>query len=280
MSGHNEWRKFPPETLQQLLAAVDEDDWVDDNVSLPDVIDLPSSPQNIQDNYALCLQYWEQGFTRDELVNLVNKLLNEGHLSPEERIKYKLIRSRYKHLRFAQRLYCQHHASSMWFSKTTVFLGKLQDAFRNDDKKNLIFYARILRFYLSPPVWKMVSHSLRQIRLDTEQEFIAYCQGEMQALKAFISKPLLSGKEFHTVRKIISQQVSYYDTLRSINPQNLQARQVSRYLAAINGLMGDRHDEMVAESLAGRSAYDSPAPLDHDVRQRLALWLERYPLSG
>lgn len=277
MSGNIEWRKFPPETLQQLLAAVDEDDLVDENISLPDVIDLHGPQKNIQDNYALCLQYWEEGFTREELLDLINKLLNEGHLSEAERLKYKLIRSRYKHLRFAQRLYCQHHASSMWFSKTTVFLGKLQDAFRHDDKKNLIFYARILRFYLSPPVWKMVNHSLRQIKLDTEQDFIAYCQGEMHVLNAFIRKPLLSGKEFHTVRKIISQQVSWFDTLRTLNPQNLHLRQVSRYLAAINGLMGDRHDEMVRDSLTGRNAYDSPARLDNDIRQRLALWLERYP---
>jgi len=99
----------------------------------------------------------------------------------------------------------------------------------------------------------------------------------MHVLNAFIRKPLLSGKEFHTVRKIISQQVSCFDTLRTLNPQNLHLRQVSRYLAAINGLMGDRHDEMVRDSLTGRNAYDSPSRLDDDIRQRLALWLERYP---
>ena len=32
--------------------------------------------------------------------------------------------------------------------------------------------------------------------------------------------------------KIISQQVSYYDTLRSLDPENKEALQISRFLAA------------------------------------------------
>ena len=50
------------------------------------------------------------------------------------------------------------------------------------------------------------------------------------------AKPQLTGREFHDVRKIISQQVSYYDTLRSLDPENKEALLISRFLAAINGL--------------------------------------------
>ena len=80
------------------------------------------------------------------------------------------------------------------------------------------------------------------------------------------------------MRKIISQQVSYYDTLRSINPDNHDARQISRFLAAINGLMGDKHDEMVADDMENRLAYETPVALDEDIRQRLELLLSRFPL--
>ena len=101
----------------------------------------------------------------------------------------------------------------------------------------------------------------------------------MRQLQTLIASPALTGHQFHNVRKIVSRQVSFYDTLRSIDPDNREARQISRFLAAINGLMGDRHDMMVADKLAGGDIYDRPAILDIDIRQRLELLLARFPLS-
>ena len=50
------------------------------------------------------------------------------------------------------------------------------------------------------------------------------------------------------------------------------------FLAAINGLMGSRHDEMVAEALSGRRHYDTPAPLANETRSRVENLLAHYPL--
>jgi hypothetical protein len=47
-------------------------------------------------------------------------------------------------------------------------------------------------------------------------------------------------------------------------------------MAAINGLMGDRHDVMVADKLSGGKSYDAPAVLDIDIRQRLESLLARF----
>lgn len=132
--------------------------------------------------------------------------------------------------------------------------------------------------YLSSPIWGLVRYRLRHSRLASVDNFVACRRAQMQALKTIIAKPLLTGREFHDVRKIISQQVSYYDTLRSIDPENREARQVSRFLAAINGLMGDKHDEMVADDMENRLAYETPVALDEDIRQRLELLLARFPL--
>ncbi|MBJ3815720.1 hypothetical protein F9C28_12475 [Shimwellia pseudoproteus] len=274
----NRWNKFSAETEQRLFDAIDEDDVADEHVGLPAVIDLQCTEENIRANYGLCLQYWEDGFTRTELLRLVLKQLRNGGLSKQERMQYKYIRSRYKHLRFALRLYSKKHESRMWFSKTTVFLGRYQDAFRNKKQENVSFYGKLLRVYLSLPVWVLVRYSLRHIQLDSVKSFIAYRQQEMRNLQALIAKPLLTGREFHDVRKIVSQQVSYYDTLRSIDPGNQEAFQVSRFLAAINGIMGDKHDEMVADDLAGVKAYSEPTALEPSLRERLELLLARYPL--
>ncbi|MDF3829296.1 MULTISPECIES: hypothetical protein [unclassified Pseudocitrobacter] len=271
-------KRFAPEVTQRLFTAVEEDDYVDAQVSLPPVIDLHCTPEIIQGNYALCLQFWEDGVKRRDLLQLTLKQAAGRELSEQERMQYKYMRARFKHLRFAQRLYLQRHYAGFIFGKTTVFLGRFQDGFRNQKKDAIAFYGRLLRFYLSAPAWAMLRYCLRHSRLASVDDFIAYRQGQIRLLKALVEKPLLTGREFHDVRKIISQQVSYYDTLRSIDPENREARQVSRFLAAINGLMGDKHDEMVADDMENRLAYETPVALDEDIRQRLALLLARFPL--
>ncbi|AGB80040.1 hypothetical protein D782_4153 [Enterobacteriaceae bacterium strain FGI 57] len=271
-------KRFAPEVTQRLFTAVEEDDYVDAQVSLPPVIDLHCTSEIIQSNYALCLQFWEEGVQRRDLLDLTLKQASGVELSAAERLQYKYMRARYKHLRFAQRLYLQKHQAGFLFGKTTVYLGRFQDGFRNQKKDVITFYARLLRVYLSSPIWGLVRYRLRHSRLASVDNFVACRRAQMQALKTIIAKPLLTGREFHDVRKIISQQVSYYDTLRSIDPENREARQVSRFLAAINGLMGDKHDEMVADDMENRLAYETPVALDEDIRQRLELLLARFPL--
>jgi hypothetical protein len=274
----NQMTKFSAETVDLLFTAVEEDDNVDSNISFPQLIDLQCSADKIRNNYALCLQFWEDGFTRTELVGLVDAFLANPDLSTTVRMRYKYIRARYKHLRFAQRLYSKTHESGRLFHITTVMLGHFQDAFRNGNKANLKFYGFILRIFLSKPVWSLVRYSLRHIQLETEQGFITYRQEQMRELRELVANARLTGKQFHDVRKIVSQQVSFYDTLRSIDPDNVEAFQMSRFLAAINGLMGDKHDEMVADKLSGKRSYDEPAALDVDIRQRLEVLLTSYPM--
>lgn len=278
MMNSSNGKKFSAETTQLLFIAVETDDIVDANISLPQHIDLQCSYESIQDNYALCLQFWEDGFTRRELLGLVNDFLKDSDLPAATRMRYKYIRARYKHLRFAQRLYSKKHGAGRLFHTTTVVLGHFQDAFRNGNQQNLKFYGNLLRLLLSRPVWSLVNYALQHIQLETESDFIAYRQEQMRSLQELIVNPELTGKQFHDVRKIVSQQVSFYDTLRSIDPGNREALQISRFLAAINGLMGDRHDVMVADKLAGGKSYDQPTMLDVDIRQRLELLLERYPM--
>jgi len=279
MTDNKLWEKFPDETIELLFTAVEEDDIVDANTNLPGVINLHCPYKNIHENYALCLQFWRDGFTRTELLGLVNHCMTVPTLSSAVRLRYKYIRARYKHLRFAQRLYSKKHQSSRLFSTTTVVLGHFQDAFRNGNKKNLHIYGNILRVLLSKPVWWCVNYAMSHFQLETESGFIAYRQEQMRNLKNIISNQHLTGKEFHDVRKIVSQQVSFYDTLRSIDPSNREAYRMSRFLAAINGIMGDRHDVMVSDKLSGGNLYDKPAELDIDIRQRLELLLARYPMQ-
>ena len=269
---------FPLEASERLFVAIEEDDVVDAQVSLPPTIALGCTAEIIHDNYALCQQFWLNGVDHKELLRLIHKQAKGEGLTADERKQFKYMRARYKHLRFAQRLYLKKHQAGFLFDKTTVCLGHFQDGFRNGKKNIVSYYGNLLRIYLSSPVWSLVNWSLRHSQLESVNGFIAYRQKQMHILKEIIAKPRLTGREFHDVRKIISQQVSYYDTLRSLDPENKEALQISRFLAAINGLMGDKHDDMVADDMENRRSYDAPVALDSDIRQRLELLISRFPL--
>ncbi|CDL48759.1 Conserved hypothetical TPR repeat protein,clustered with yghQ [Escherichia coli ISC41] len=188
------------------------------------------------------------------------------------------MRARYKHLRFCATAVFKEASGRIFIRQNDRFLGRFQDGFRNGKKNIVSYYGNLLRVYLSSPVWSLVNYSLRHSQLESVSGFIAYRQKQMHTLKEIIAKPRLTGREFHDVRKIISQQVSYYDTLRSLDPENKEALQISRFLAAINGLMGDKHDDMVADDMENRQSYDAPVALDSDIRQRLELLISRFPL--
>jgi hypothetical protein len=271
------WQKFPAETLQRLFDAVAVDDIVDAHVALPEPIVLGCPDESIRQCYAVCLQFWEDGFTREDALRLVEKLLRNEGLSADERLEFKDIRARYKHLRFAQRLYSKRHCSNRIFDLTTRVLGKLQDAFRSGRRSGIVRSGLQLRILLSKPVWSMVRRAMRNTQLDNEAGFVAFQQSEMRNLKKAVSLTTFAGHEFHAVRKIVSMQVSFYDTLRSLGP-NDHAYRMSRFLAAINGLMGSRHDEMVAEALSGRRHYETPAPLATETRSRLETLIAHFPV--
>jgi hypothetical protein len=64
---------FPLEASERLFVAVEEDDVVDAQVSLPPTIALSCTTEIIHDNYALCLQFWLNGVNRQELLRLICK---------------------------------------------------------------------------------------------------------------------------------------------------------------------------------------------------------------
>lgn len=267
-------KTFSAQAVELLLTALDEDDRIGDASGLPATLAAPCTQATIEDNYALCLQLWEQGFSRRELRALVRKVLRGATLTEAEGMRYKSIRARFKHLRFAQRLYRRQHDSTRLFKLITVFLGHFQDGFRYGNDQTLRLYGTLLTVLLSRPLWALMRCTLRHTRLDNLPGFMRHCQQQMYELRVLSSKPQLTGTEFHDVRKIISQQVSYYDTLRSLYPADRQAYQTSRFLANINGLMGQRHDGMVADKLAGRRHYDTPDALDAAISQQLRLLTE------
>ncbi|BAV63731.1 hypothetical protein [Sphingobium cloacae] len=277
MTNHPRWERFPAETLEALFEAVEIDDVVDPVVSLPDPIRLDCTRDGMRRCFALCLQFWSDGVSRADLLRLTHVLLRKGDLDPAGRREYKHIRARYKHLRFALTLYDARHRPPPLFSITVAIMGHLQDAFRNRHRRAVMGYALLLRALLSKPVWAVVSHRMSAIRLDTADAFLAYRKAEILRLKNALAQEKLTGHAFHAMRKIVSRHTSFYDTLRSLE-RNEHDYKMSRFLSAINGLMGSRHDEMVEQAISGARDYRTATPLDGDIRQRLETLVAHYPL--
>lgn len=268
---------FSRKILQTLFEAVEINDAVDPDVALPDPIVLACTQDEMRRCFALCLQFWSEGVVRADLLRLVNILLLKGDLNPDQRMQYKHIRARYKHFRFALMLYGEGHRAPPLFRATVAVMGHLQDAFLNRDRRLVFGKALTLRVLLVWPVWTLVRRQVGAIRIATADEFLAYRQDEIRNLKKALEQEEFTGPEFHAMRKIVSRHVSFYDTLRSLEPSE-HAYKMSRFLSAINGLMGRRHDEMVEQAISGKQSYRSSPPLPGDIRLRLETLVERYPL--
>lgn len=119
---------FPLEASERLFVAIEEDDVVDAQVSLPPTIALSCTTEIIHDNYALCLQFWLNGVNRRELLRLICKQAKGDELTADERKQFKYMRARYKHLRFAQRLYLKSIRPDFYSAKRP-FWGVFRTAF-------------------------------------------------------------------------------------------------------------------------------------------------------
>jgi hypothetical protein len=225
----------------------------------------------------LCLQFWSEGVRRAELVGLVNILLDKGDLDPAQRTRYKHIRARYKQLRFALMLYGARHEGPDLLLAIVAIMGHLQDAFRTGRRGAVLGHGLVLRVLIARPLWALAGRQVAGVRLDSAVGFLAWRKAEIGDLGAKLRQDRLTGPEFHAMRKIVSRQVSFYDARRVLAPADHDVR-MSRFLSAINGLMGRRHDEMVEQAVSGQRDYASASPLADDIRQRLERFVAHYPL--
>lgn len=269
---------FSRQTLDALFQAVEMDDVVDPVVSLPDSILVPCSADEMKRCFDLCLQFWDERAERAQMCELLGTLLLTGDLPLDARVRYKHIRAAYKQLRFALVLYGKRHKAPLLFRTTVAVMGMLQDAFRNRRRLSVQGYALILRLMLSWPFAMAVTREIARIRLDDEEGFRSFREAEFRRLKEGLEGGRLNGHRFHMLRKIVSRQVSFHDAMRTLAPSE-QLYRMSRFLSAINGLMGSMHDDLVERSATGQGHYHrDDFPLPREIADRLEALVARTPL--
>lgn len=269
MTSEPQWPRFSSHVVEQLAHANDIDDQVDPDVSLPDRVECHVDDDDVRQCYALGLAYWEQGVSRDALLSFCQRIIAGEVLSQADMAEFKQIRARYKLMRFAQRLYSTSHAVNKVFGLTTVTMGKLQDAYKNGQHQEVKRFAKRLRWLVSRPVWGYVHHTITHVKLASARDVCAVRRKRLEHIAWVARQTQLGGKTFHNTRKVISQQVAHYGIYHTLNPDNATIYQIFRFLSAINGLMGDKHDEIVAGAIAGEHRYDDQVKIADDLAWRL-----------
>jgi hypothetical protein len=270
-------KRFSDAQCEALFEAVLIDDVLDPVTDLPDRITLDHDEEQLLDCFRICRQLWKTGVDHAELVEL-NRLLGRDHdLSPADRLRFKYTRAKFKHLRFAYALYGAKHRYPVILDWMTTAMGHLQDAFKNGEARAVKREVALAHAFLSRLPQALLTREIDNFAPTDTASFRRYVERQVVTLRGVLAKEQVTGHEFHATRKIISRQVSFYDSLRTIAPTE-QSFRMSRALAAINGLMGDMHDTLIERRIAGTQDYHKEGfALPVEISGRLKALVERYP---
>lgn len=268
---------FPAELCEALYAAVQVDDKVDAETSLPDVIHLDYDREQFLQCFRICRQVWKEGVDRHDFIAMVRTIRTKRALTADEALAFKHVRAKFKHLRFAYATYDEAHRYPAVFNLVTTVMGQLQDAFKNGQTAAVGRHALLLRALLTPVPFALISGEIDRFRPSSAEGLRRYVFKQVEAIRGALARDEITGKKFHELRKIISRQVSFYDSMRTLYPSAYHT-QMSRYLSAINGLMGQMHDELVVKEISGDQDYHADTfPLPEEIRHRLSALVTRYP---
>ena len=258
-------RPFAPGVLDALIAAIDVNDAIDLAAPLPASVRLDYPANRFVDGFRLSRQLWLEGCDRDALIAFALRLRRGEPIDDEARHWFKQVRARLKHLRFAFFLYSATYRSPAMLSLLTLVMGELQDASRVGDAGKVRAQANRLRWLLARPIWPFVKREFDRLVPGDTAGFRRFTLSQVASLRPILTTPEVGAHAFHAARKVVSRQVSFHDDMRTLHPST-EHREMARWLATLNGLMGRVHDDLVARTAAGTFDYARDTfVLDHDI---------------
>lgn len=271
---------FSAAQCDELFAAVLVHDELYPEAKLPDVIHLDYSQEQLSQCYILCQQLWLSGVDRTQLCLMIEKIFQQGFLSAEDKITYHGMRAKIKHLRFAYVTFDERHRYPTMFHWMTGVMGNLQDAFKHNQRTALVRSALLVRFLLTKFFYTLITKEMDCFQPSTPESFRHYVHGEINFIRSHLTKNVITGKEFHEMRKVISRQVAMYDNLKTLYPSAYH-RSISEYLSTLNGLMGSKHDELIAKKFdQSQDYYNDTFVIPDEIKQRLLNLTNKYVESA
>lgn len=265
---------FSQEQVDSLFKAVLIHDDLYEDSAFPPSVSLEYAPAQLREVYDICHQLWRTGADQTALAQIMKALSRVPELTPEDQIVLKQIRARYKHLHFAFIMCDARHAYPTVFHWITGILGELQDVLRNKKPGAARFYAWVMRAFLSALPSHKIARELHHFQPSCTADFKAFVHTQMNEVRSGIMQPEVTGRSFHSLRKVVSRHVCFYDTVSVLYPSHDHDKMV-RAVSTVNGLMGSYHDGLIARRLNETQDYDRDRfAIPHDIKQRLSAMVD------
>ena len=279
-----------PKRLQAAdprLAALMQNILVDDDIDL--AARCPENPWpafsagELEGCYRLAWQLLESGVSMDATRGLVAEITWHGTATAGQAARFKLIRARFKHMRFICATCTEQHQYPGRLDRITRLMGNFQDAFKNGRRIRTLWRGFKLCLQLQGYFFGQLRASIVSAPMSGLDSFRQFLEQENRYLAENVQPGTrLTARKFHGLRKIISRRVALNDTRRVLCPSaHLDA--ISCYLATINGLMGNLHDELVLRQMQGELDYEHQLfdlPEEIASRIRVFIGLLQAPASG
>ncbi len=267
-----------PQATQAQLASLMKHILDDDVINLEARCPTAPTPDLTADElthcYRLAWQLLTSGMSMSATRRLVSSIAIRCSATPEQAIGFKLMRARFKKMRFACANYSENHSYPKKLHSLTRLMGSFQDAYKN----GLNFRTRLLGVWLwcrlRSSFYQDLHETLIKYRFSTVESFQRYIATENQYLNAAAHEnAFLTAKQFHELRKVISRRIALNDTRRALYP-SAELDAVSLFLATINGLMGQMHDDLVLKKIRNELDYERELfKLPDQIGSRIRTWV-------
>jgi len=232
----------------------------DDNIDLE--AGCPAKPEpdfteaELAGCYRLAWQLLASGVDIPSARRLVVDIMAQCSATPEQAARFKLIRARFKHMRFACSNCSEAHSYPEMLHTVTRLMGDFQDAFKSGRKFQMLKFGAKLWWKLRGDLFGALRAAIDHAHFSSVESFQRYLADESRHLADASREGIqITARQFHDLRKIISRRIALNDTRRVLHPSpELDA--FSFYLATINGLMGDMHDDLVVKRARNELDYE------------------------
>jgi hypothetical protein len=264
---------------EELFEAILVHDQLYPDATLPDVINLDYSSEQLNQCFQICQQLWQAGPNRVHLIRMIEKIYDQGELNAEDQYAYYCMRAKIKHLRFAFVMFDNRHRYPRIFHWMTAVMGHLQDVLKNAQHSSVKFAALLVKLFLSRPFYAIAAKEIEEFQPSSIESFRQYVQHEMHFIRMNLAKGPITSHEFHEMRKVISRQVAMYDNFKTLYPSAYH-KSISQCVSTLNGLMGSLHDELITKKFdKTQHYYKDKFIMPDEIRVRLEQLISKYPHS-